>query len=276
MHPWDSSYPDPPQLRLEIGAMQQSILETLQQQVAPDNLLGVYTKGSSQKTWDSPMDYVPELSDLDVQVLLQDDTPLEDVRVALGFQAAMERRFRARVTRPLHLPCPQIQLLRSRLEHYAPSYGVQTLHGLPYEELAFGKPNHPSTDRAMLMEPQAFLTGLLDSVMDRHGKYMFDVLRQLSWRIGPTGSRILSVLGADFQTAWGGNRTQIYTRLKCFDQAELADHYAAFYLLAWDFFRSGYQNTNAAREAVLAGVAVLKAGLAIGSTVSVRPTSTLD
>lgn len=267
MRPWDNSYPDQAQLRLEIAAMQQSILETLTQRVAANNLLGVYSKGSSQKAWDSPIDYVPELSDIDVQVLVLDDTPLTNLEAALEFQAEMEQRFRDRISQPLHLPRPQIQLLRTRLEHYAPSYGVQTLQGLPYEQLAFGKPNHSDTDRAMLMEPQAFLAGLFDSVMDRHGKYMFDVLRQLSWRIGPTGSRVLSALGADFEAAWGGNRTQVYTRLIHFDRAELAEHYAAFYLHAWDFFRSSYQNTNAAREAVLAGVGVLKAGLAIGSTV---------
>lgn len=119
----------------------------------------------------------------------------------------------------------------------------------------------------MLLEPGAFLAGLFDTLLDRPGKYLFDVLRQLSWRVGPTGSRVLSVLGADFQTAWGGNRTQVYTRLKAFNQVELAEDYATFYLNAWDFFRSSYQNTQPAREAVLAGVRVLKAGLVIGAAV---------
>jgi len=227
--------------------------------------LGVYIKGSSQKAWDSPIDYVPELSDIDVQVLLADDTPLTDLEAALAFQAEMEQRFRDRIPQPLHLPRPQIQLLRSRLEHYTPSLGVQTLLGLPYKHLVFGKANHPDTDRAMLMEPQAFLAGLFDSVMDRPGKYLFEVLRQLSWRVGPTGSRVLSVLGAGLEDAWGGNRTQVYHRLNGLGQVEMAEQYAAFYLHAWNFFLSGYQNANAAREAVLAGSRVLKTGLAIAS-----------
>lgn len=274
MRTWDNSYPDPAQLRREIAAMQESILETLRLQVAADNLLGVYSKGSSQKNWDSPIDYVPELSDIDVQVLLQDDAPLMRLEAALAFQAEVEERFRARMPRPLHLPRPQIQLLRARLEHYTPSYGVQTLHGLPYEQLKFGQPNHPDTDRVQLLEPQAFLEGLFDMVMDRPGKYLFEVLRQLAWRVGPTGSRVLSVLGADFQAAWGGNRTHVYTRLKAFHQTELAEQYAAFYLHAWDFFRSSYKNTHAAREALLAGVGVLKAGLAIARRVGQQPSST--
>lgn len=265
---WDDSYPSQAQLRLEISLMQQSILEALLALTEPDNLKGIYAKGSAIKAWDSLIDYVPELSDIDIHVLLGDDSPFENTPAALGFQAEMETRFRQKIGQPLHLPRVQIQLLRSRMAQYSPSSlkTVKTLYGLPYEQLSFGQPNTRQADQQMLLEPQAFLQGFFETVMDRHGRYMFDALRQLAWRVGPTGSRVLSVLGADFETAWGGNRTHIYQQLLMLGQTEFAQAYAQFYLRAWDFFCSGYQNTDAAREAGLAGVRVLETGLAIGKT----------
>lgn len=280
MWAWDERYPNKAQLRLEIRMMQESIKGAIFALTERDNIIGIYAKGSSVKTWDSPLDYVPELSDLDIHLLLHDDSPFTSIPKALSFQTEMEGRFGQRIPKPLHLPRPQIQLLRSRLQQYSPSslQTVKTLYGLPYQELKFGQQNHPQADRRMLLEPRAFLDGFFETVMDRHGRYMFDALRQLAWRVGPTGSRVLSVLGADFETAWGGNRTHIYQQLLKLGQTELAKNYAQFYLQAWDFFCSGYQNTNAARkeavnpsatyaaarEAGLAGVRVLELGLAIG------------
>ena len=90
MRAWDKTYPSKAQLRLETAAMRQSILQTLLEFVKADNLEGVYAKGSSLKPWDSPLDYVPELSDVDVQVLLKDDSPLQDPPNALAFADRMD------------------------------------------------------------------------------------------------------------------------------------------------------------------------------------------
>ncbi len=274
MRPWDNSYPDPAQLRLEIAAMQQAVLEALFSQMGREAFVGIYAKGSALKPWDSPLDYVPELSDLDLQLVMRDPQLLNNLELALAVQADFEARFSKRIAQPIHLPRPQIQVINHFLHNpsFSPSphKTVQTLYGKPYIEV------HPpqsqdrirEADRCALLELSSEeLEGFALKFIDMPGKYLFYVLRQLSWRVGPMGSRALSVLGADFETAWGGNRTHIYTKLREFGQLELAELYMAFYLCAWDFFRTGYQNTNAAREAVLAGVGVLKSGWAIGSTV---------
>jgi len=53
--------------------------------------------------------------------------------------------------------------------------------------------------------------------------------------------------------------------MRCVNHPELAENYASFYLNAWNFYRSGYHDTDAARKAVLSGVQVLELGLEIGN-----------
>lgn len=272
MRTWDETYPSKTQLRLETEAMQQSALEALLYSLGEQAFVGIYAKGSAVKAWDSPLDYVPELSDVDLQLALQDPDTLNNLELALGIQADLERRFFARVPQPLHLPRPQIQVINRHLDSktFSPSHPgtVRTLFGRPYEEV------HPFESQEAIREADRFgllertkpedLRGFPLEFFDKPGRYLFNVLRTLTWRIGPTGPRVLSVLGADFEAAWGHNRTHIYGKLKEFNQLGLAENYAGFYLNAWDFYRSGYQNTDAARTATLMGVRVLELGLDIG------------
>jgi hypothetical protein len=266
--PWDDGYPSKAQLRLEVSMMLESVVEALLGQLGEGAFVGIYAKGSALKPWDSPLDYVPELSDLDVQLLLRDPDLLDDLERALAVQADLERRFFRRAPRPLHLPRPQIQVINRFLESptFSPSPApvVQTLFGRPYAEV------HPLTNREAVREADRW--GLLErakpedlrafplNFMDMPGKYLFHCLRQLTWRVGPTASRVLSLLGSSFEEAWGHNRTHLVGRLEAAGQAGLAADYAGFYLCAWDFYRSGYADSDAARQAVRHGVRVLEAG----------------
>lgn len=265
---WDQAYPSKTRLRLEVSMMLESVVEALLGQLGEGAFVGIYAKGSALKPWDSPLDYVPELSDLDVQLLLHDPDLLDDLERALAVQADLERRFFRRAPQPLHLPRPQIQVINRFLESptFSPSPApvVQTLLGKPYAEV------HPLTDREAVREADRW--GLLErakpedlrafplNFMDMPGKYLFHCLRQLTWRVGPTASRALSLLGYSFEEAWGHNRTHLIGRLEAAGQAGLAADYAGFYLRAWDFYRSGYADSDAARQAVRHGVRVLEAG----------------
>ncbi|MCV5928345.1 hypothetical protein OFO11_41245, partial [Escherichia coli] len=72
---------------------------------------------------------------------------------------------------------------------------------------------HLLTDREAVREADRW--GLLErakpedlrafplNFMDMPGKYLFHCLRQLTWRVGPTASRVLSLLGSSFEEAWG-------------------------------------------------------------------------
>lgn len=124
--------------------MQQSILEALLHTVGEAAFVGIYAKGSSIKPWDSLLDYVPELSDVDIQLVLHDPLLLNNLELSLEVQSQIERRFFARVPQPLHLPRPQIQVINRFLSSktFSPSPGktVRTLFGKPYPEV------HPLED----------------------------------------------------------------------------------------------------------------------------------
>ncbi len=265
---WSDRYPSRAQLRLEVDAMLQAVLEALLLRLGEEALVGIYAKGSALKPWDGPLDYVPELSDIDVQLVLRDPELLNDIELALAVQAELERGFFKRVPQPLHLPRPQIMVINPHLSdpHFSPSPAavVQTLFGKPYTEV------HPLTDRAAVRE--ADRRGLLErakpedlkafplNFIDMPGKYLFHCLRQLTWRVGPTAARVLSLLGRSFEEAWGHNRTHLVGQLEAAGQEQLAVDYAGFYLCAWDFFRLGYTDSDAARRAIVHGVRALEAG----------------
>jgi hypothetical protein len=102
-----------------------------------------------------------------------------------------------------------------------------------------------------------WIAKLPDHVMDRPGKFLWQPLRDLSWRVAPTAPRVLSVLGAGFEESWGQNRTGLVRSLRARSQEAFADSYVSFYLEGWNFFLSGYRDADAARRALLAGRDVL-------------------
>ena len=101
---------------------------------------GIYAKGSATRAWDTVIDYVPEISDVDIHVWLVDEPSaqpvLQDLDVALAIQADLERRYKEAIHVPLHVPRPQIMLLKTLAEDPAyvplPPHVVETLYGEPY------------------------------------------------------------------------------------------------------------------------------------------------
>ncbi len=102
-------------------------------------------------------------------------------------------------------------------------------------------------------------------LIDRPGKYSWQGLRDLAWRVSPTGPRVLSVLGGNYEEAWGQNRSGIHRGLVERGQGQLAEDYAAFYLCGWEYFLSGAEDTAACHAGILAGIRVLQRGQAIGA-----------
>ena len=253
--------------------MREAILEALLANLGGDEFVGIYAHGSSLKGWDSPIDYVPEVSDVDVQMVLRHPEVLtDDLDRALAIAADYEARFAERVPNPAHLPRPQIQVINKELEipEFLPSPpgSSQTLFGRPIAEVR-PQPDPAfvvQVDRATLRQTAnlEWIAKLPMWLIDRPGKYGWQALRDMAWRISPTGSRVLSVLGAGFEEAWGGNRTHVVERLVARGQEELAGCYAAFYLHGWDFFLSGNTDATAASAGLVAGVRVLQLGHAIG------------
>ena len=247
--------------------MREAITEAILTVLGEAEVIAILGHGSSLKHWDSPIDYVPEISDVDVQVVLRDPGLLDDhLENALAIQRQYERRYAQRKPTSRHFPRPQIMVINRLLTSpeflSGPPGTGATLYGKPFEELR-PQPDPrfvTEVDRKTLLGDanRPWLENLPSHIIDRPGKFLFQPLRDLSWRVAPLAPRVLSVLGARFEEAWGQNRTGLVQSLNAHGQPEFADAYAGFYLEGWNFFLSGYSDADAARRALLAGRDVLE------------------
>lgn len=267
---WDSSYPDPARLRREVDAMIAAYVDTLLDATPQGKIVGIYLKGSARKTWDTPLDYVPEVSDVDIHIMLETEAAasyLMPIDRAVEIAAAAMRRYREAITDPLHVPRPQLLIANFLYSQpdYVPSPGgtVETVYGKPLEEPAPGAKDTREIVRRQLTEQEEYLGELGELAIDKPGKYLAVALRTMSWRVSPTAPRVLELLGLPFDVAWSSNRTALVRHLHAVGEVLLAIDYAAFYLHAWEYFLSGLQAERAGSEAVLAGARVLTRGVAI-------------
>lgn len=266
---WENGYPNPDLLRQEADAMLAAFVEVLLDTVPKERIEALYGKGSAFKAWDSPLDYVPELSDVDLHLLLRDKgdvgTYFGSLEQALRVQQAVEERFREKVPVPLHLPRPQFLVVNEHEDFLpAPRATMRVLHGEVRRSLEDIEDDRiRAVDASMLLSHEDFLKTLPMTVIDRPGRYQQDVLRALSWRVSPTGPRILSVLGFPPKTAWSLNRTGVVEALRELGEAPLAEGYAAFYLESWQYFLSRHRDSDAARRGVLAGCRLLERSMAL-------------
>ncbi len=272
---WDKRYPDAAALRREVECMVASYVDALLRKVPESELAGMYFKGSAQKEWTSPLDYVPELSDVDVHLLFEDDegaakyfgTPEQ----ALELQAAAEAAYFAEVPEPVHVPRPQLLVLNSFLNDadfmQTPAEAITVLYGRDYPE---GAPLEPEKGRALdakrLAGEAAYIARFPMHAVDKPATYLREALRGIVWRVSPAAPRALYLLGVPFADAWTANRTRVVALLEDLGERELADRYTRFYLSGWDYFLSGYGDHDAGRRALLAGIDVLRRGVEIGDS----------
>jgi hypothetical protein len=265
--------PDPDRLRSEVDAMVAAVVEALLDRFGP-GILGLWFKGSAQKPWDTPIDYVPELSDVDIHFRADEATLAElgDLDTALALHADIGARFAAVCPSPAHIPRPQLVSAAEmeRMPRFvpAPIGTVETLHGpVPAGPTDLDEGAVRRADAASVLssaDPQVLAKAIADLV-ERPGHHLFALVKSLSWRVAPLGPRILSVLGVDYDSAWSGNRTSVVHRLCDFGQPEIAGHVVAFYEGAWDAYLSGWADGDAGRAAFASAVRALRLGAAVAA-----------
>jgi hypothetical protein len=267
---WGPEYPDPETLRREADLMAEAYVESLLEEIPRHEIRGIYLKGSAQKQWDSPLDYVPEVSDVDMHIDFHRDEAwpeyLGTLRQALRIQKRAERLFESKVSRPLHTPRPQLLVLNKAMSEiddfiHSPKSTVKVLLGDEYPLPDYGdQESIRRTECQRLIEDGEFLEKLPMHVIDRPGRYGWESLRTLVWRVSPTAPRVLHISGMDTEEAWSLNRTAIVPALVDLGHKELADRYVDHYLSAWRYFLSSYKDTDVGRAAVMAGADCITMG----------------
>ena len=105
---WGARHPDRDQLRAESRCLAECVRDQLLALIPEDEIRGIYLTGSTVKAWDSPLDYVPEVSDVDIHVSFRNDSAwredLDTVLGALEVQAAIEAASRSVARRPFTVP----------------------------------------------------------------------------------------------------------------------------------------------------------------------------
>ncbi|HUV38549.1 MAG TPA: hypothetical protein VMY39_03000 [Planctomycetota bacterium] len=272
---WSKDYPDREALRREVRCMTDVFIEVLLEIIGEDAIAGVYFKGSAQKAWDSPVDYVPELSDVDLHVLFADDADVEKhvgtAEQALRIQSEVERRYFAKLQEPRHTARPQLIAL-NHLEKQEDYLGpaektVTTLHGAPprwgdFADVARVR----DIARRQLLDLGDYVSKFPFRAIDKPGRYVWELLRHLVWNVSPVGPKVLILKGVAPTDAWRMNRTAIVDRLRDLSEEPLAADYADFYLAGWDYFLSGYADGEAARRALTSGVSALRRALDLART----------
>lgn len=251
--------------------MAQSFVDALFVVAAPDEIVSIFLKGSSWKQWDSPIDYVPEISDIDIHVLFWDEPNpgryYVSTEAGLRMQEALESGYRRRVPNPLHIPrvqfIPANILEREPLYVPSPTSTVDVLYGRPYQPSPVDVAASRAAARQLILQYRPFVMELGEHVADKPGPHVWDLLRQLTWRVAPAGPRALEVMGMPYEEAWAINRTTVVRHLEQRGRDDLATPYAAFYLHGWSYILSGRTDTGSARAMVSAAQAVFLAALRV-------------
>ena len=280
---WNHHYPDPEMLRDEINHMADSFVEVLLDDIPSQEIRGIYLKGSAQKEWDTPVDYVPELSDVGIHIKFYSDALwpqyVGTVPQAMAIQRKVESLYLSKVAHPVHTPRPQLLVVNKIVDEIefveSPRCTVRVLYGEGYPTADYSNPNHIRRgDCNRLTNDAAYLADFPLEIIDKPGKWLWVALRSLVFRISPAAPRVLHISGVDTETAWSVNRTRAVSMLRELGQPELAGHYSEFYLSGWEYFLSRYESTDAGRSAIGAGVEFLtKAGEIANNWLADHPAS---
>lgn len=230
----------------------------------------VYAKGSAIKQWHSPVDYVPELSDIDIHVMLKEGVSMFP-QVDTAFFEAMQiskrfgELFIERVKRYFHIPRIQLIFLNDLVKDplYVPPRSRDVLAMIGY----FPESNQLSPeiirdiDYENILELESFLESLPMSIVDKTGFDLWTVIRRMCWRVSPTPARLLTQVLDDPQEVWSWNRTRICKELDVQGFSKISMDYRAYYMAGWRLFLSEFRDSEAFRDTVMYGYKVLGASL---------------
>jgi hypothetical protein len=251
-------------------------VDVLRDRIPEDKIASIYFKGSAQKEWDTPLDYVPELSDVDLHILLEDNEAaaeyIQSIDKALLIRKEVEDRYFKELPNPIHLPRPQLTVLNTIQNEpdfiQSPRATVSVLYGGDYIEDDYGDDGRIRIlDMDRLLDIDRFITDFAYSVIDKPGKYLPGITHGLSWRVSPLGPRLLTVSGKTPIEVWSLNRTKTVEALLSTGYDDFARLYSTFYLSGWDYFLSDYRDFDAAALCVESGVNALREALRLAESI---------
>ncbi|UCG01222.1 MAG: hypothetical protein JSW11_16595 [Candidatus Heimdallarchaeota archaeon] len=238
-----------------------------------ENIEFIYAKGSAVKQWDSPLDYVPILSDLDIHFKLVDNYVIfqnisDPVIKSLEISEKYEQIFRTKYTKSLHLPRTQIVTINhlKKIPQYVPPRlsDVQVIYGKPILPSNPGPQRIREIDYDHLIKSKETLENTPMSLIDRSGLDYWVLIRRINWQVSPTPFRVLTqISNIAPMEIWSWNRSKIITELRNHGLEEIVEHYIQFYLNGWEAFLAQHRNSQHLRQIIFHGCKVLHSALQI-------------
>ncbi|MFW9928566.1 MAG: hypothetical protein ACFFD1_04165 [Candidatus Thorarchaeota archaeon] len=257
------------QLKGEVDSATKIILSILQVEFT-ESLQLVYFKGSAAKSWDSLLDYIPRLSDVDIHIKLNDKKTLFDqtnkktIKQAMRINTSYRRMFLNLHPKYLHIPRLQIMAI-NKFENnpnfiFPKKHQVKILYGKWNEYKDIEKEEIQKIDRNNLIKDYDSLKGLSEKLVDKSGLEFWNILKGLSWKISPSPTRLLTNLlpENDPYTIWSYNRTKTINILKRVGSKELSEKYKQYYILGWENFYSGFTNHELLNSQILIAYEILE------------------
>lgn len=225
-----------------------------------------YAKGSATKHWDTYIDYVPVLSDVDIHLkvnkhsnFLGDDNSFHE---SVNISEMYETTFLEQNQNNFHLPRTQVikiddivdkvNFIQPRETSIVPVFGTPVLEDNPSNEVI------KQIDLKNVLDLEKFLPTLPMSMMDRTGLDLWSLVRRLNWRVSPSPVRILSLSSDNPLDLWEMNRTSITEQLEKHDLHLISESYKDYYYEGWISFMEGFSNSQSLRRIISNGFDVLK------------------
>ena len=230
-------------------------------------------KGSVLKSWESLVDYVPVISDLDIHIGTINDQPIfpqnrNGFLYSLETTKLYEERFNALRPDHIHIPRPQVVKMEPQHEEWLPERtdDVLTLFGeIPFRENE-SETDCRKRDLAALIELDTRLKRLPERVIDRIGLEYFRIIRELCYLVSPTPVRVLSQF-TDSKKTWKLNRTSIIRGLEGEGLTDLATVYKSYSHNGWEAFESGFTDNRTMRALISMAYDVLWRSYKIAKTI---------
>lgn len=236
-----------------------------------DGIEYIFTKGSSVKKWESDIDYVPIISDVDIHIKLRDKRKLlqysNSFEVADSFSKNYEQNFNSSCTdinyTPTHFPRVQIVQLEfsGRKGYVVPPrqqdvVWIQGKGDFP-EEFDHGKLK--LMDKKNLLGEKLFIDSIPNTLLELSGLEYYTLLYKINSRISPSPIRLLTqVVNKNPHDIWASNKTSIRNLLLDNNYNEIAEYYEQYYFNGWKLFEKQFMDMSLYREMIKIGYYLLK------------------
>ena len=248
------------------------VWQSLLNEFIPNGIEYIFTKGSSAKKWESDIDYVPIISDVDIHIKLKNNkkkllSKNNSFENASWFTNFYEKSFYKTCEEvnhnSLHLPRVQIVQLdfHGRKGYIVPprEQDVTWLQGKSIFPEEFDHEKIREMDRKSLLNEKAFIDTIPESYLELSGLEYYTLLYRINSRMSATPVRLLTqILNENPHDIWAKNKTSIKNILIENNFSELASYYENYYVNGWKLFESSFTDTSIFRTMIKDGYNLLQ------------------